>query len=84
VVQLYLRDEVGTITPFSKILRGFERVPLKAGKSETVTFTLNPQRDLKTMGPEHKWIVEPGVFAVMVAESSADADVKLEGSFTIK
>ena len=84
VVQLYVRDEVGTITPFSKQLRGFERVPLKAGESKTVTFSLDPQRDLKTMGPDHKWIVEPGEFTVMIADSSADEDVKLEGGFEIK
>ena len=84
VVQLYLRDAVGTVAPFEKILRGFERVAIKAGKTETVTFTLDPQRDLKTMGPDHKWIVEPGVFEVMIAESSSDEAIKQKGSFTLK
>ena len=84
VVQLYLRDAVGTITPFEKILRGFERIPVKAGESKTVTFVLDPQRDLKTMGPGHKWIVEPGVFEVMIAESSSDEAIKQQGSFTLK
>ena len=52
VVQLYIRDVLGTITPYSKMLRGFERVSIPAGETKTVTFELNPLRDLKVMGPE--------------------------------
>ena len=84
VVQLYIRDVVGTITPFEKVLRGFERVPVAAGETETVTFKLDPQRDLKTMGPDHKWLVEPGLFEIMIAESSSDEAVKLNGELTLK
>ena len=84
VVQLYVSDLVGTITPFTKVLRGFERVAIPAGETKTVTFELDPQRDLKVMGPGHKWIVEPGEFEVMISESSADEAVKQKGSFTIK
>ena len=84
VVQLYIKDLVGTITPFSKVLRGFERVAIPAGETKTVTFELNPLRDLKVMGPDHKWIVEPGEFEVMIAESSSDEAVKQKGSFTLK
>jgi len=71
------------LAPYTKILRGFERVPLKAGETKTVTFTLDPKRDLKMMGPEFKWIVEPGLFEVMIAESSSDEAIKQKGSFTI-
>ena len=84
VVQLYIKDLIGTITPFSKVLRGFERVSISAGETKTVTFELNPQRDLKVMGPNHKWIVEPGEFEVMIAESSADEAVKQKGTFNLK
>ena len=84
VVQLYLRDVVGTITPYEKFLRGFERVAIPAGQTKTVTFELDPQRDLKTMGPGHKWIVEPGDFEVMIAESSGDEAIKQKGSFSLK
>ena len=38
VVQLYIRDVLGTITPFKKMLRGFERVAIPAGETKTVTF----------------------------------------------
>ena len=84
VVQLYLRDVVGTITPYEKFLRGFERVAIPAGQTKTVAFELDPQRDLKTMGPGHKWIVEPGDFEVMIAESSGDEAIKQKGSFSLK
>ena len=83
VVQLYIRDVLGTITPFDKFLRGFDRVPIAAGETKTVTFKLDPQRDLKTMGPEHKWLVEPGKFDVMIAESSSEEAIKQTGSFEI-
>jgi len=84
VVQLYLKDVVGTVAPFDKVLRGFERVPVKAGETQTVTFKIDPKRDLKTMGPGHKWIVEPGTFEVMIAESSAEEAIKQKGSFELR
>ena len=84
VVQLYIRDVLGTITPYAKILRGFDRVAIAAGETKTVTFTLDPKRDLKSMGPEFTWIVEPGEFEVMIAESSSDEAVKQKGGFTLK
>lgn len=84
VVQLYIRDVLGTITPYTKVLRGFERVAISAGETKTVTFELDPLRDLKVMGPEHTWIVEPGDFEVMIAESSSDEAIKQQGSFTLK
>ena len=84
VVQLYIRDVVGTITPYEKVLRGFERVAISAGETKTVAFEIDPWRDLKVMGPEYKWIVEAGDFDVMVAESSSDEAVKQSGSFTLK
>ena len=36
------------------------------------------------MGPDHNWIVEPGEFEVMIAESSSDEAVKQSGGFTLK
>lgn len=84
VVQLYIKDEVGSIAPFEKILRGFERVPLKAGETKTVTFKVNPKRDLKMLDINNDWIVEPGKFTVMIAESSSEEDIKQTSEFTIK
>lgn len=38
VVQLYLRDEISSVTTYTKVLRGFERISLKAGEEQTVHF----------------------------------------------
>ena len=84
VVQLYLKDEVGSVAPYSKFLRGFERVNLKAGEAKTVTFKINPKRDLKMLDRDNNWIVEPGKFSVMIGESSSEEDVKQTAEFTIK
>ncbi len=84
VVQLYIKDEVGSVAPFEKILRGFERVPLKAGETKTVTFTINPKRDLKFLDLDNKWIVEPGKFTAMISESSSEEDIKQSAEFTIQ
>ena len=84
VVQLYVKDEVGSIAPFSKMLRGFERVPLKAGETKTVTFKINPKRDLKMLDLENNWIVEPGLFTVSVAESSSLEAVKQSAQFELQ
>ena len=43
VVQLYLRDEISSVTTYTKVLRGFERISLKAGEEQTVHFRLRPQ-----------------------------------------
>lgn len=84
VVQLYIKDEVGSIAPFSKMLRGFERIPLEAGETKTVTFKINPKRDLKMLDINNDWIVEPGKFTVMIGESSSPDDVKQTAEFIIE
>ena len=71
VVQLYVRDEVRSVTPPLQELKGFERIELAPGESRTVTFTLSPD-DLQFWGLEGAWTVEPGWFTVMVGGSSAD------------
>lgn len=81
VVQLYLRDEVSSVTTYTKVLRGFERISLKAGEEQTVHFTLRPQ-DMGLWDKNMKFSVEPGTFRVMVGASSQD--IRLEGSFAIR
>ena len=71
VVQLYVRDEVASVTRPVQELKGFERIELAPGETETVTFTLRPE-DLQSWGPDGEWTVEPGWFTVMVGTSSAD------------
>ncbi len=69
VVQLYIRDVVGSITRPLKELKGFEKVFLKAGETKTVTFKINADL-LKFYNEELKYVVEPGDFVVMVGGDS--------------
>lgn len=80
VVQLYLHDEYSSVTTYTKVLRGFERITLQPGESRQVTFTLTPQ-DLGLWDIHNKFTVEPGQFSVMVGASSED--IRLKGSFEI-
>ena len=70
VVQLYLRDQVSSVTRPVKELRGFERVTLKPGESKRITFTLGPE-ELSLIDRRMRRVVEPGRFDVMVGASSA-------------
>src|SRR5690606_3550813 len=71
VVQLYIRDLVGSNTRPVKELKGFEKVFLKKGESKTVTFTITPE-DLKFYNHELKFDWEPGEFEIMIGTNSAD------------
>lgn len=80
IVQLYTRDLVSSVTTYEKNLRGFARVSLKPGETETATFTLTPA-DLSLWDRNMKFVVEPGMFRVMVGASSED--IRLSGEFEI-
>jgi len=71
VVQLYVRDEVASVTRPVRELRGFERITLEPGQSRTVSFTLEPD-DLAFFDQRMQRVVEPGFFTVWVGASSAD------------
>lgn len=75
IVQLYIRDEYGSITRPVKELKGFQRVALKAGETKKVEFTITPD-DLKFYTIRKVWEVEPGDFTIMVGASSADKDLQ--------
>jgi beta-glucosidase len=78
VVQLYVRDDVATVTRPVKELRGFRRITLEPKQTRTVTFTLGPD-DLAFHGADMKRVVEPGSFTVFVGTSSADVqEVRFE------
>lgn len=68
VVQLYLRDEISSVTTYTKVLRGFERISLKAGEEQTVHFRLRPQ-DLGLWDKNMNFRVELGSFKVMLGAS---------------
>ncbi len=69
VVQLYVRDEVGTVTRPLRELKGFRRVSLEAGAARPVEFRV-PVRDLGVWGLSMKFAVEPGTFRVFVGANS--------------
>ena len=80
VVQLYVRDLVGSVTRPVKELKGFERVFLKAGESRTVKFSL-PVSELAFWGLSGVKTVEPGEFQLWIAGDSASG---VPVSFTVK
>ncbi len=71
VVQLYLRDDVASVTRPVKELRGFRRISLAPAQAATVTFALTA-RDLAFYDADMQRVVEPGMFTVFVGGSSAD------------
>jgi beta-glucosidase len=75
IVQLYIRDEYGSVTRPVKQLKDFQRVSLKPGEKKTVLFDITPD-DLKFYTINKRWEVEPGDFTIMVGPSSADKDLK--------
>ncbi len=81
VVQLYIRDVLSSVTTYEKLLKGFERVKLKAGETKKVSFTLVPD-DLMLWNREMKQVVEPGDFKVMVGSSSED--IRQTAVFTVQ
>jgi beta-glucosidase len=71
VAQMYLRDEVSSVTRPVKELKDFARVSIEPGATKTVTFTITPQK-LQFYNREMKRVVEPGTFQIMVGGSSVD------------
>jgi beta-glucosidase len=80
VVQLYTTDLVSSVTTYEKNLRGFERIHLKPGESQPVTFTLKPEH-LQLINRDWKRVVEPGEFRISIGSSSED--IRLTGKFEI-
>lgn len=71
VVQLYIHDHCASVVRPYMELRGFKRIHLKPGETKTVTFELTP-KDLQVLNRDFKWVVEPGLFTVMIGASSKD------------
>ncbi len=80
VVQLYIREMVGSVTRPVKELKGFQKVFLKKGETRTIEFTLT-EKDLRFYNSELKFVSEPGDFKVFVGTSSANT---LEAGFVLK
>src|SRR5690606_5588349 len=80
VVQLYLRDEVASVTRPVKQLAGFARLTLVPGASKRVEFAV-PLEVLAFYDRDMRLVLEPGTVSVMVGASAAD--IRLHGSFEI-
>jgi beta-glucosidase len=79
IVQLYVRDLVGSVTRPVKELKGFQKVSLEAGQQQTVRFEV-PVQKLGFHGLDMSYGVEPGAFKVWVGPNSAEG---LAGDFTV-
>jgi beta-glucosidase len=80
IVQLYVRDVVGSVTRPLKELKGFQRITLQPGEARQVRFEL-PVHQLGFIGPDMHRVVEPGDIEVWVGPSSAEG---VYGSFTVR
>ena len=80
VVQLYIRDLVGSVSRPVKELKGFEKIALKAGESKTVTFKITAEL-LKFYNSNLEQVTEPGAFTVMIGGNSRDLKT---ARFTLK
>ena len=75
IVQMYIRDMVGSVARPVKELKGFERIHLKKGESLTVSFDITAKQ-LKFYNSALNWVCEPGEFEVMVGGNSRDVQTK--------
>ncbi len=71
VVQLYIHDQVSSVTRPVKELKGFQRVTLAPGESKTVAFRITPE-SLRFYNIDMRRVVEPGDFDIMVGGNSVD------------
>lgn len=75
VPQLYINDELSSVTTYVKKLRGFDRVSLNPGESKNITFQITPH-DLGLYDREMKFTEEPGWFTAMIGSSSENIQLK--------
>ncbi|WP_338841389.1 glycoside hydrolase family 3 N-terminal domain-containing protein [Flavobacterium ginsenosidimutans] len=80
VVQLYLKDKLGSVVRPVLELRDFQKVKLNAGESKTIEFTIDKEK-LSFYNNKLEWGAEPGDFEVMIGTSSAD--IKLRSDFEL-
>lgn len=80
VVQLYVRDEVASVTRPLRELKGFKKIFLKKGETQRITLTLNPDA-LAFYHPDLDFYAEPGEFTVYVG---GDSNASLSAKFTLE
>jgi beta-glucosidase len=82
VVQLYVHDVQCSVKRPITELRGFERISLQPGEKRTVTFTLKGEQLGFYDVNKHDFVVEPGMFDVLVGSSSDD--IRLAAQFKVE
>lgn len=75
IVQLYIRDVVGSVSRPVKELKGFSRISLKKGETKTINFVIDADK-LKFYNSTLDYVCEPGEFKVMVGPNSRDLQSK--------
>jgi beta-glucosidase len=75
VVQMYIRDCISSVTRPVKELKGFQRIMLEPGQTETIRLDITPEH-LAFYDIDMKYVVEPGEFKIMVGNSSRDEDLQ--------
>ncbi|MGB7465551.1 MAG: glycoside hydrolase family 3 C-terminal domain-containing protein, partial [Candidatus Acidiferrum sp.] len=75
VVQMYIRDLVSSVTRPIKELKGFKKVSLRPGETKTIALDITPEL-LAFYDVNMNYVVEPGDFAILVGNSSRDADLQ--------
>ncbi|OBX26993.1 beta-glucosidase [Gelidibacter algens] len=71
VVQLYVGDDVSSISRPLKELKGFKKIGLNPGEKQKISFTLNPT-DFSFYNKDMQWVLESGSFTIMIGASSQD------------
>jgi len=79
VIQLYIRDMVGSVTRPVKELKDFQKIMLRKGESRQISFTITEEK-LKFFNSDLKWVSEPGAFKVFIGTNSANTK---EADFTL-
>ena len=75
VVQMYIRDCISSVTRPVKELKGFQRITVKPGETQTVSLDITPEH-LAFYNIDMDYVVEPGEFKIMVGNSSRDEDLQ--------
>jgi beta-glucosidase len=84
VVQLYVRHPQSKVERPHKQLRGFQRVTLAPGERKTVRLPLRAEDLAYWDAAAHAWVVEPGPVELMVGSSSADVDLRLRRTISVR
>jgi beta-glucosidase len=80
VVQLYLRDRVGSVVRPVEELKDFQKISLEPGESKKIKFVIDKEK-LSFYNSKLQWVAEPGDFDLMIGSSSRD--IRLKESFQL-